>query len=365
MAIDPSLAAAGITGGISAAGSLANYLNNQEARKARSKELDRLNDIVNAVQDPTFDMELLTPEDYQLVATYKPEIASYIAEQAPHLVTGGTPAAQMGMQAQLDALQKYRNLSQTGEDVQSRILTDQALRQAQIQNQGQQAAIRSSMARRGVGGSGMEYAAALIGQQGSNLAANRSAEQAALAAYQNRLDAMRNSAALGGNIRDSEIGLEARNAGIVNAFNQRMADSLRSYEANRVNTLNDAQLKNNALKQRYSDVNTSQRNSTLKGYQDMRNKYAQMQFDNKMKKAGLASGVPLMGIQEAGKRQDENADLINSLVSGGNKATTAYYQNYGGQNDSPGAGGYTPGAEPVFPDDPRYKQNQSVGSPYR
>lgn len=322
MAIDPMTAAIAM-GGASAAGAIGNYYTNKENQRARERETGHIENLINALQDPQFDLSYLTPEDYKLLKEYKPEVAAYVAERAPQLVTGAGPGAQEGLDAQLSALQKYRDLSASGEDIQSRVLRDRALRQAQIQNQGQQGQIMNSFQRRGAGGSGMELAARLIGQQGSNLAGQRSAEQAAMDAYNTKLMALRESANLGGDIRKSEVALEGKNAGTINDWNQRMANSYRGWTADRANTLNDAQYKNLIANQNIANANVGQRNQSKTAYQNLRNKYAQQRYENDVGKVGLRTGVANQRMGNAAASAQEQKDMINSLVVGGTQAVAA------------------------------------------
>src|SRR4051812_48009943 len=101
----------GVVGGSAVLGAGANYLNNEQNRRDNQKEIKRVDAIVNAIKDPKFDLSYLSPEDFQLVAQYRPEIADYVAEKAPELVKGLAPEAQQGLDAQMSALSKYRNLS--------------------------------------------------------------------------------------------------------------------------------------------------------------------------------------------------------------------------------------------------------------
>jgi hypothetical protein len=322
----------GVLGGGAVIGAAANYLNNENNRKANDREIRRISAIVDAIKDPKFDVSNISPEDFKLVAQFKPELAAYIGEKAPELVKGLSPAAQQGLDAQMSALAKYRNLSTTGEDMQSKILSDQALRKAQIQNQGQQGAISSSFDRRGQGGSQADLVTALLSQQGSNKSAQESAEDAAMRSYQTRLDALRNSTALGGDIRNTELGIEGKNANTINNFNQNVVKGQRDYENNRVNTLNDAQLKNINAAQGISNANIGQRNAARTAQQEKVNKYAETGFENDVQRAGLKTKAPGMQIVQNNADATNNANLINGLVSGLNKGASAYGAYKNGQS---------------------------------
>lgn len=331
---------AGLLGGTAVAGAAANYLEGEKNRKANKQELARIEALVNAVQDPNFDLRYITPEDFKLVAQYHPQIAAYIGEMAPELVRGLSPEAQQGLDAQMEALAKFRGLATSGEDLQSRILRDRALRDSQIQNQGQQASIVDRFNRRGQGGSAQELVAALLSQQGSNLAGQRSAEDAAMDVYNTKLNAYRDSANLGSNIRGQALDMEIRNANTINNFNNRVTGSLRDWESDRANTLNDAQLKNISAAQRVSDANTSLHNASRQGHQDKLNSLAQQKFNNDMNKVSVKSKVPMLAMGQNNQNYSNASDLINSLVTGVNKGVAAYSA-YGQGKKNKNGSGYT------------------------
>lgn len=322
MAIDPMTAAIAM-GGASAAGAVGNYYTNKENQRARERETGHIENLINALKDPEFDLSYLSPEDYKLLAEYKPEVAAYVAERAPQLVTGMGPGAAEGLDAQMSALQKYRDLSNTGRDAQSDILLNQALRKSAQARRGNQGQIATSFQRRGAGGSGMELASRLIEGQNANELGQSAAENAALRAIETRRQALRDSANLGGDVRREGIALEGRNVNTINDWNRRMADTYRNWGRDRVNTLNDAQYKNLIARQNIANANVGQRNQSKTAYQNLRNKYAQQRYENDVGKVGLRTGVANQRMSNAENAAQDQRNMINSLVVGGTQAVAA------------------------------------------
>ncbi len=304
-------------------GVIGSAINQEITRREVKKERKKLDDLLNKIKLPDFDFSKIMPEDYKVLEKYEPEIADFVVEKNPQLILASKDA-DFGRDAQLEALGKYRNLSKTGEDAQSRLLTDSALRDASIQDQGQRASIQDDMARRGMSGSGLDLASQLMAQQGSSQRGTLAAQQAALSAYNTRLDALRNSADLGGQVRAEDLDLAAKNAAISNDYNQRYATNQNAYNQYASGTKNDAQLKNIAAAQAAADQNTGQRNDANKSYQDMVNSLKQQQFGNQMSKTGLQADAQQGRITDAvGAGKDRESGMaatrgmIASMYTGG------------------------------------------------
>lgn len=310
-----------VMGGVMAASAAMQWMNSDAARKATAEERQRMQDVIDKIKDPSFDKSRIQPEEYQVLEKYVPQAASYVQEVAPTVVKAASEGAVAGRAAQMGALQKFRNLGETGEDTQSRILQAQALRDAQIQNQGQQGAIQQNMQARGLGGSGMEFVSKLLAQQGANQSANQSSMNAANSAYQNRLQAMRDAAGLGGQIRNEDVSQEEKNANIINSYNQRMAGGQNAYNQYVAGLGNQAQMHNQQLAQQTANMNVGQRNDYNQNYQKYMNSLAQNQFNNQTQRANMQAG------QSAGIVGDirGNAQDKNNAIAGVAQGAGAMY----------------------------------------
>lgn len=245
---------------IGVAGAAAQWVNSSNADKASKAEREKMQDVIDKMQRPDFDPSNFTSEEYAVASKYVPQLASYIEEKAPQTVQASS-AGEAGRDAQLSALSRLRNLSDTGDDLQSQVMRQRALGDAAAQNQAQQATIQQNAAQRGLGGSGLEFLQSMLNQQGSAQSASKNAQDAALAAYQTRLDAMKQGAALGGDIRNQDMTEQARNAGIINSYNQRKSEEANRYNQYIANANNQAQQYNMGQQQGVNNANIGLRNA--------------------------------------------------------------------------------------------------------
>jgi hypothetical protein len=305
----------GILGGTALAGGVLNYFSAENARKDVARERARIAALAEAIKNPEFDMTTITPAEYQLLGQFNPEMLSLIEEKAPQIVQRSL-AGEQGQDAMLNSLQRLRNISNTGADAQSQAMIEQAMRNAAIQNQGQQAGILDNASRRGFApGSGLAFAQALSSQQNANQSASQAGTQAALAAYQNRLQALKDSANLGGQIEANDLNLQGRNADIINAFNQRMADSRRNQAMFNTTNLNDAQRTNLAAQQSNQDRNTALRNQAKYEQRDFRNQTAQQQYQNQLNKLAAQTGASQGSINDIRANAQDRANLISGATN--------------------------------------------------
>ncbi len=263
---------------VAAVSALMQAYQSEKARGATNSRLKEIEKMFDAIVPPDFDLkvyddpalakdlpgpelnvEAITPEAFELAGTYNPEVADFVREQAPELVRA-SEAAQTGRGAQLDALERYREIASGGFDPELAQKLDEASRRAQTDAQSRSASIVQDANRRGVMGSGLEFAAK---QRASSDAMSRAADDSRFAAaesYRNQLMAMDKSANLGGDIRSSEMAEEARNVGIINDFNERASRNYQDYLTAKTETANKAKLINLEREQQVSDANTSARN---------------------------------------------------------------------------------------------------------
>jgi len=303
-------AAAGLGGGV--VGGLLQYKNAQNAQRIAEDQQRRVEEALAKVADPNFDMTQFTPEEYQLVAKYQPQMLSLIDERAPQLVAL-SDAGRQGQDVQLGALQRLYSIARGGPDAQSQALNAEAMRQAQIQNQGQQASIMDAMARRGgQAGSGLGLAAALSAQQGAAQNASQAGTQAALAQYQNRLNAMMQAGNMGNQVAQNDLNLQGQNANIINAFNQRMAQMQNQNAQYNTGNLNQAQQSNLAAQQSIADRNVGARNDAIA----QKNNMQQQQFNNALDKIRIQQGLAGTASQNAMQGAAQQNQAIQGITSG-------------------------------------------------
>lgn len=278
----------GVLVGGQAISGLVQYYNAEKARGASSAELKKIETLFNnikppdydlsidappayhteavqspkfaaSIQSPKFDMSKFSPEKLAQVAQYVPTMAPLIKEAAPQLIQN-SETMQKGRAAQIKALEKLTQIGEGGFDPEYAQKVQTAARQAQSEAQSRQESLMDSFARRGIGGSGLELAAAM---SGNAQAMDRSAmanQQAATDAYRNQMQALAQSADLGGQLFSQDQNLQGTNAGIINAFNQRMSAAQQNWEQRRAQEMNDAQVRNLSEQQRIADANTNNTN---------------------------------------------------------------------------------------------------------
>jgi len=347
-----------------------------KARKASQKELDKIKaewdklvppDFDVSIMDPpeyikqlpslpNFDMSKVTPEMYKMVAKYEPKLAPLIREANPTLVKE-TKEGKEGRQAQLDALKRLKSIASGGVDPEFSAAMDKAAERSQIEGQSREASILQDFARRGMMGSGQELAAKLASQQAAMSEGADRTRDAAVESYRQRLQALRDSASLGGQISDSDFSRQAMNAGIINSFNQRLSQNAQANVNMNTGIMNDASKYNTGVQQDIANMNTGLINDTnwknklrddelkakLYGYQmdqvgyqndligkehghkvderDRQDKLKEAQYNHELNKIGGKTGTGVQQIQ----MNTQNAQDNNAAIQGGANAVTAGY----------------------------------------
>lgn len=339
-----------------AAAAITQYVNSEKARKLSQQEQDRLADLANRIQQPTFnengtpgpayDFSTLTPEDYKLVEKYIPEAAPVIAEQAPQVVERST-ASKEGLAAQQKALRRLMQVSESNEDPELMAAINKAGRSAQQEAQSRQSSILEDAARRGLTGSGLSVMAQSQGASNAFDRAGEASQNAAVAAYKNRLNAMMQGAELGGQIGQQENQLAYQNANIINDFNRRMSQRAQDVASSNVDARNQASRYNIGQAQDISNRNVQQRNQSAWNERERADRLKYQQADwarqernnfNDLQQKKYQNDTDLLGIQTGvGMRniaanQQAAADR-NQMIQGLSNAGVAGAMYYGGQQN--------------------------------
>lgn len=370
--------------GVSAATAIAQMYQQEKAAKASAKRLEEIEamwadvvppDFDASITDPpelirslppvpSFDMTKLSPEVYKVVAKFEPQAAPLIKEAAPQVVQDMGEGKE-GRQAQIDALRKLREISSSGgRDPEMLAALEDAASRAQTESQSRQASILQDAARRGTMGSGVALASQMAGAEsamGGQAAAGR---DAALAAYRNRLEALKGSAALGGQVTAADRALSGQNADIINAFNARTSQAAQAQANLASQAANQGQLFNVQTAQDVAGKNTSTANQLMQSERDRADDLAkfgygaqmgQTQYQNQMaqaladwkdrqkqqsnatkqqqfgNQAAIIGGKS--GVQQAGMQNDLAAGQAkSSAIQGMGNAATAGLQYAGNQS---------------------------------
>ena len=265
--------------------------------------------IKQAIPEPSLDMSSITPEQYAIVGKYKPELAPLIAEARPELLKD-TAGMKEGRDAQLSALRRLKSIGENREgDPELRQKIADAGQQSQMQAQSRQQSILQDLARRGMMGSGAGMASQMQAGSDSMQNAARSSQDAAVASYRNQLQSLRDSAQIGGQVRQDDERTEGRNVDIINDFNQRTSRNRQAWENSRVGSLNDAQRMNLSAEQQVSDSNVAQNNRSAVSERDRKDSLNKYLYDIRRDERGTQNR---MVESEAGWRRGER-DNQNEL----------------------------------------------------
>lgn len=361
----PVVAAAVVVSGIM------QYYNSEKARGATNDRLNQIKALFDGIVPPSLNikvwddpklaqslptpalnLEKITPEQFKSVGQFVPEVAHYVQEANPTLVKA-TATGEAGRQAQMDALSRYKEIAGGGVDPQFAQAQQDAATRAQQEAQSRSASILQDANRRGQLGSGVAMAAQLQGSSDAMTNAALTSQRAATDAYRNRLQALGQSAQLGGDIRSSDTQEQARNAGIINDFNQRTSRAQQDWQNQRAATLNHANQFNLQNSQDIDNRNTSQNNQFSQYNQQYGNSMAQQAWQNQRQtqqdqqalqryrdslqqqqfndQLGLASAKAGTGYQGINFLQQGTRDQNNAIQGIGN-GVTAGAMYYGQQN---------------------------------
>lgn len=319
----PAIAAAMVASSLASA--YLQWKGSEEARQATEEERQKMEEMFSKVRQPDFDPSQLTPEDYQVVGKYAPQVAPLVEEVAPQVIKGQSADALKGRDVEKEMLEELLQRARGGEDPLANIERNKAARQASQNAQSQRATLEAQMARRGIApGSLAQYAASMGANQDAALREAMAGEAAAENALKRRDAAIGQSANLAGDIRNSDLDIERRNADIINAFNQRVANTKNDYNRYAYGTLNDASKYNLGVSQDLSNRGVDTRNRAKEFTMNRGDKNAQQNFQNTMAilngKLGLGQ-QNIQGIQQAA--QDRNAAIGG--VSSGLNAGLGWY----------------------------------------
>lgn len=323
---------------VAAVAALAQAYQSAEARKANKKELDKIKEAWDSLVPPDFDVSIMdppelikkspmlpqfdmskfTPETYKVVGQYAPQLAPLIREADPTVVKN-TAEGKEGRQAQLDALKKMKMVANGGADPLLSGALDEAANRSQIESQSREGSILQDFARRGMMGSGQELAAKLASQQGAMTESANASRQAAIESYKNRLQALRDSSSLGGEISRDEFNQQSRNADIINSFNQRLSANAQDNANRNTGIINDALKSNWANEQDVANKNTASKNEyDWKGKlreDDLKTKLYGMQVDERKAQNDMITSQAEWERQERARQDKIKEALYNHSVN--------------------------------------------------
>lgn len=285
----------------------------ETAKYARDNN-ERIKKLIDAIQNPeNVDFSQFKPQDFKVAAQYNPQVAKFVQERAPQLIENNSAEAQQGLAAQRQVLQQMQDRAKSGTDPLTEIARQRALTDASQFASSNQASIQDQMARRGVGmDSGMALAAKLAA---GGDAANRMAQagqQAAMDKYNAMGQAQSQAANLGGQMYNTQMDLATKNAGLINAYNERMANNQNAYGQYASGVQNQGQQYNVGNTNQAATANTQQANTTGWNKLAQQQQQGQQAFGNQVQKTGLQTG----NINQATQNAQTAAQGTNNMYQG-------------------------------------------------
>ncbi len=315
---------AGSLGGGLLSGAL-QYMNSQSAQGMNDQERQRMQSLINQIQQPNFDMSKITPEQYSVLQKYNPQIASFVAEKNPQLMRGNNDQEQRGSDAENEALSSMLQKARSGNDILADIARARAGREAGQEASSNRASVDQLFQRRGAAPGGMMQYGAMM--EGASSAAQRNAlanEQAAEAQTNRRDQAMTNAGNMGQNIYNQGANLERYNVGAINDFNQRMAQNQNNYGQYAANQANQGQLYNLNQAQGAADKNVANTNAFNQYNQSYGNQQKQQMYNNQMGKLGLMQGASNANQQANNQNAQDKNNFIQGVYTAGSGVADKY-----------------------------------------
>jgi hypothetical protein len=259
--------------------------------------------------------ENIDPQLLQKTAEYSPDIAAFVEENAPQLVTEAGSSAEKRIQRQ--ALQKYASMAESGRDVISDAQREQALFEADARAKQRQQALMDRMRQQGLLGSGAGLAAQLQTEQATAQEARQESLRGVQEAEMRRRQALGEAAQLAGQLRQANVNVESANVNTMNAFNQRLANARNLYNQYASGQRNQAQMENQRreIARQAANVQTGNQYALMNRRERLAAQERARQFDVDLAKTMYQQRQGAEGKRFDGLRQ-EKADYATAVTSG-------------------------------------------------
>jgi hypothetical protein len=304
----------------SSLGGLAGSMLGGGADKDAIEALKKAQQAIQAIPEPTVrDMQLvLSPLVQQGILT--PEAYSTILQQPSEFLNVNID--QTARNAEIAALSQMQDIaSEGGQDAQYRAAMNDATNQTNEQMQGQTGAILQNAAERGVSNSNLTAAAQLAQAFAGNANMANSSVNAAAEAEKRALQAISDSATLGGQINAQDYSQAAQRAAAIDAINRYNAQNSQSQSNMNTEGRNMAQAQNLDLAQQVAQYNTQVKNQQAQYNAQL----PQQVFQNALAKASAQAGVaqPMANLYQ--NAAQAKATTQGNLVGGLGQNLTNYY----------------------------------------
>lgn len=227
--------------------------------KEEYERLKALGDSARAkMEAPPGTAEPITLEEYAFAQKYNPQLATFVEENRPELVTEAK--SQFEISKQREGLNEYSNRAKTGTDVIADAQREEALFEADARDKSRRESILRDMSNRGLSGSGTDLLAQVASSQNAAVGARQASLDATKQAEARRLQALGDMTGLASQVRSQNMQVEQNNANVMNSFNARLANAKNLYNQQVANTQNAAQVANIQNDMAVQNANTGIRN---------------------------------------------------------------------------------------------------------
>lgn len=245
-------------------GQLQNFIPGVQAgRDAQAAYQQQLQQLIARIDKewtlPKYDQTPLTQQEYTLLNTYAPQVAGFIQQQAPQLLSN---VSNEGTQAQSQALNQLSELSKNGTDEGTRAQYEEANLTADQALRSNRANALNLLAQRGLGTSGQTLNADIGAGIGAAEQQRQASLEAASQAAQRKVQAIQGLGNLGTQVAGQKQQAEQFNANELNQYNQLLANRRQQYQNYIADTQNNANQFNQQQSQQIANINTGLNNQT-------------------------------------------------------------------------------------------------------
>lgn len=281
------------------------------AGKGGEKTLKKIIDAWQSLKTADYDFRAIPPAHLQVFAEYFPEVWQAVVPEDVKTVAD-TPELR---EAQMRGVAMLEEQARGGRTLEDRLGEQEAGRFARTQANRDEEAILGNLRARGLSG-GDEIRARLAGAQGrmeTNRGLATDLERMRQGRAQSALAALPGAA---GAVREQDIGLRARNADIINRFNESVANMQNRALEYAAGARERAQFGNVGNRQRLGETNELLRSQQEERNQEYLNNLRTRKFmDEVTKLQGLTGAETKLAEMEDLRRQDR-ARALRSLGQG-------------------------------------------------
>lgn len=291
------------------------YAQGQEGQQQYQDQMNALiSRIENEWQLPDYDKTPLTPQEFQQLAEYSPQVAAFVQQQQPSILP--PDVVNKGTQAQQQALDMYGQLAKTGTDAGMQAQLEEAQMSADQTLRSNRANALQALANRGLGSSGATLGADIATSLGAAQQQRQASLEAASQAAQRKAQAIQGLGSLGTQIAGQEQQGAEFNANTMNNYNQILANRQQQYNQYAAQQQNQANMYNQQMAQDIANKNTGLQNQYSqynRNREDTNKTNLANASNNKLNTvAGLQSGM--YGQQNA-YNQQQSQNMTNTFMN--------------------------------------------------